>query len=268
MATDEVLKHILKELREIKSDYKNFRDQQEQQGLEFRAIFDELKKENSALKKTVHSLVVKNNKLETEVSMLTTGLNSLIQDKLAKNLIITGIPVTEGEDLIKLMITIGLLLKVDISDAKFRVRRLFSKKGGKYVNLLVEFDDIQLKTELLKQRKQLPLLVSQLGLLSETEKQIFFFHHLTSTYLNLLSEARKLKDSHKLRYIWYQNNQVLIKRENCSKIFAVKSLMDLHGLQNLISSEKKLERSEVIVGSNDVIDVDALESFKTGTRKK
>lgn len=264
----EVLQQILKELKEIKSDYKDFKVSQEKQGLEFRAIFDELKKENSTLKKTVHNLVVKNNKLETEVSVLTIGLNSLMQDKLANNLIITGIPVTEGENLIQLMITIGLLLKVDVSGEKFRVRRLFTKKGGKYANLLVEFDDIQLKTDLLKQRKQLPLLVSQLGLVCETEKQVYFFHHLTPTYLNLLSDARKLKDSHKLRYIWYQNNQVLIKRENSSKIFAVKSSKDLHDLEKIIAAERKSEKPEVFVDAKDVIDVDALESSKAGTSKK
>lgn len=264
MATGDILKQILKELKEIKSDYKEFKGLQEKQGMEFRAIFDELKKENSALKKTVTNLVVKNNKLETEVSLLKTGLNTLLQDKLANNLIISGVPVTENENLSKLVVEIGSELKVDISGSKFNVRRLFTKTPNKYANLLVEFEDIKYKTELLKQKKHHPLLVSQLGFKTETERQIFFFHQLTASYLNVLSEARKLKESHHFRYIWYQNNQVLIKKENNQKVYAVKSLNDLTNLAKSIESEK----TDLFVDAQEVIDVDAPGTSKSRIKNK
>lgn len=265
MATDgDVLKLILKQLKEIKSDYKEFKGMQEKQGIEFRAIFDEMKKENLALKKTVTNLVSKNNELQTEVSLLKTGLNTLLQDKLANNLIISGVPVIEGEDLNTLMFKIGVELSVDISDSKFKVRRLFTKKPNKYANLLVEFEDIKYKTEIFKQKKQLPLLVSQLGFKTETEKQIFFFHQLTTTYLNVLSEARKLKESHHLRYVWYQNNQILIKNANNPKIYAVKSLKDLTDLAYFIESE----RPELFVDAVEVIDVDAPKTSKHNIKSK
>lgn len=236
-----VLKQILSELKEIKSDYKEFKSLQAKQGLEFRKIFDELNKENATLKKTVNNLVIMNNNLETEVSLLTTGLNSLLQDKLTNNLIITGVPVTEGENLSKLVSTIALELKVDISDHKFKVRRLFTKKFNRYANLLVEFENIQIKTEFLKQRKQRSLAVSQLGFKNETEKPILFFHQLTKTYLNILSEAKQLKESHKFRYIWYQNNQILVKKENNQRINVLKSLKDL---TDLISTEENSKKDE------------------------
>lgn len=231
-----VLIQILNELKEIKSDYKEFKASQDKQALEFQAVFEELRKENLTLKTTVKDLFIKNSLLETKVFALEFGLNNILQEKLANNLIISGIPVLEEEDLPKLLRKICLKLDVKIDNSKYKIRRLFTKKCNRYTNLLVEFEDINIKTALLKQQKVLALSENQLGF--NSNKPILFFHQLTSTFLNILNEARKLKDLHNFAYVWYQNNQVLIKRQNENKIYSIKCLKDL---TDLVNSSKDLK---------------------------
>lgn len=229
-----ILVQILNELKEIKSDYKDFKASQEKQGLEFQAVFEELKKENLKLKTTVDDLCINNSKLETKVFALEMGLNNILQEKLANNLIISGIPVVEGEDLKKVLRKICLKLNVNIDNSKYEIKRLFTKKYNRFTNLLVEFEDINIKTALLKQQKVLALSVDQLGFNSRSSKPILFFHQLTPTFLNILSEARKLKDLHNFAYVWYQNSQVLIKSKTQKedKIYSIKCLKDLTVLVN------------------------------------
>lgn len=247
-----VLIQILNELKEIKSDYKEFKDSQQKQCLEFQAIFEELKKDNCTLKRTVNDLLVKNSKLETKIFSLETGLNNILQDKLVKNMIISGIPEEDGEDLNKILRKVCSKLQVNIDDSKYKVRRLFTRKSNKNTNLLVEFDNINIKTALFKQLKELTLSKSQIGFNSNSDSPIMFFHQLTSTFLNILGEARKLKESHHFKYVWYQNSQILIKRQNESKIYSIKSLKDLTDVVNLITSDEGL-KTEPFIDSKEVI---------------
>lgn len=249
---NEVLMQILNELKEIKSDYKEFKASQEKQCLEFQAIFEELKKENFTLKRTVNDLLVKNCELETKMFSLETGLNNILQDKLVNNMIISGIPEEDGEDLNQILRKVCLKLKVNIDDSKYKVRRLFTRNSNRNTNLLVEFENINIKTALFKQIKELTLSKNQIGFNHNSDNPVLFFHQLTSKFLNILSEARKLKDLHNFRYVWYQNSQILIKRLNGSKIYSIKSLKDLTDMVNVILSEEGF-KTEAIIDSKEVI---------------
>lgn len=113
------------------------------------------------------------------MSRLSTGLNSLFQDKLSNNLIVSGVPAADGENLEKVFIKIASLLNVDLSSSDFKVKRINSKVNNKFSNLLVEFNDIKFKSTLLKNKKNISLLPSKLGFDSD-KREILFFHQLTN----------------------------------------------------------------------------------------
>lgn len=239
--TDSTLKLILAEIKDMKKNLKEFKTSQDNQAAEFRAIFKELKEENSNLKVTVKNLTKQNTQLNTEVSRLSIGLNNLYQDKLSNNLIVSGIPGSESEDLEKLVVNLAKELKVKLSPADFTVRRIISKVNNKFNNLLIEFTDIKFKLTLLQNRKKISLVPSKLGFNSEDKREIFFFHHLTRQNQQLLAEARILKSDYSFKFVWYQNNQILARKVERSKIVSIRSSADLVGIINSIKAEPKAD---------------------------
>lgn len=245
MSTAQSLKLILDEIREIKRDFKDFKQSHQQQSTEFRAIFKQLKEENSCLKDIVSDLQNQNNNLSSEMSRLSIGLNSVTQDKLSKNLMIAGIPYAEKENLPDLIVKAASALQVDISKADFKVKRMFAKERNSSSNVIVEFFDINLKQKLIKNKKHSVLLPTQLGF--NHTKEILMFHQLTSYNLELLAEARNTKNKFKLKFVWYQNNQILLRRAENAKIFAVRSKKELIELNCLLEDTRKEKTVEIKV---------------------
>lgn len=241
MSTDKSLKLILGEIREVKNEFKDFRKLQQQQSTEFHAIFKQLKEENSNLKNIVSDLQTQNNHLSSEVSRLSIGLNSLTQEKFTNNLLVAGIPFIEGENLPGLIIKAASALKVDIKENEFKAKRIFAKAKKGFSNIIVEFLDIELKHKLIKNKKQRALLPTQLGF--KNTKEILFFHQLTLYNLDLLTEARQIKNKLKFKFAWFQNNQILLRKAEKTKIFAFRSKQELNCF---LQDNVKEDTSEVI----------------------
>lgn len=251
---DSTLKLILAEIKGMKNDLRENRIAQDIQAAEFREIFKQLKEENNQLKVTVNKLTSQNTHLNSEVSRLSNGFNHLLQDKLSNNLIVSGIPAIEGEDLRKLMINTAKILKVNLSPEDFTVKRMFSKANNKFSNLLVEFENVKFKSALLQQRKKISLVPSKLGLSSEDRREIVFFHQLTAHNQKLLSESRVLKNNYSFKFVWYQNNQILARKVEKSKIIVIRSSVDLENIINSIEADAK---KEMFYDSTEVILVDS-----------
>lgn len=250
--TETTLKLILAEIKDMKKDLKEFKTSQDKQTAEFKVILKELKEENNNLKVTVKKLTSQNNQLNSEVSRLSFGLNNLFQDKLSNNLIVSGVPSTDGENLEKVMIELAKVLKINLIPADFTVKRILSKVNNKFSNLLVEFANVKYKTALLQQRKKISLVPSKLGFSSEDKREIFFFHHLTGQNQKLLAESRKLKNNYSFKFVWFQNNQILARKVEKSKIISIRSIADLDSIIQSIEAEPK---KETFFDTSEVIEV-------------
>lgn len=241
-------KQILEELKDIKSsnaaskkdfrdlkefnvqilkDFKDFKNIQEQQLKEVKNILLKTKEENVELKNTVLNLKAKCVNLELEVSHLNAGFNKLHQEKLCNNFIIPGIPFVRGENLSQLIIKMGSLLKVDLKPTDFLVRRLKTKENISS-SLLVKSCK---KMLLFQSRKCNGILLSQLGFGAANKKEIYFYHHLTSCNQDLINLTKtELKTTGLVKYIWFQNDKILVRRSSKSSIFAVSVKDDISKL--------------------------------------
>lgn len=103
----------------------------------------------------------------------------------------------------------------------------------------MEFNEFAFKRDLLANRKKTNLLSGQLGITGD-ERKIFFFHHLTVHNLNLLNETRKLKESLDIKFVWFQNNQVLVRKAEKEKILSIKSKNDLQNFSKIFGKKKEL----------------------------
>lgn len=209
----------------ILKDFQDFKVAQERQVKELKTVLNKIKEENLELKKTVNQLIKKSDFLETEVSNLHGGLNRLQQEQLADQFVIPGIPFVDGEDLPTLIIKIGALLKVDLTKPDFSVIRLKSNKKPSTTLLVNSYK----KKILFENRKKTVILLEQLGIGSSSKsKEVYFYHQLTKFNHDLLSVAKaELKTNNLVKFVWFQNNQVLVRQHSKAAFHSVHSKKDI-----------------------------------------
>lgn len=225
---------ILKELKNIKKsnseirielkaanekilkDFNDFKVTHDQQMKDLHTVLSKIKEENLELKRVNHQLIKKTCNLETEVSHLSEELNKLKQEKLSDQFVIPGIPYVEGEDLRSLIVNIGDRLKIDLRKNDFTVTRLKSNKKP-ITTLLVRSS---MKKIIFEKRKINVILLEQLGFGSTSVtscKEVYFYHQLTKMNHDLLNTAKtELKKTNLVKFVWFQNNQVLVRQTSTS----------------------------------------------------
>lgn len=187
-----------------------------------------LKEENTQLKSTVNSLETKIHFLEKELGPIQSEINQLQQAALSKHLVITGIPTNQPPPTI--ITTIGNILKVNIAADDIKNTRFLHPKNKpqKYAPLLIELNTKTLCEQIMNTFKQNgPILPEQINI-SSSHKNIFINEYLTETNRNLLTQARKLKNTHGTKFIWYKHGFVWAKQNEETQSFRISSITDLN----------------------------------------
>lgn len=226
MGNDSKLDLILAAIQSMKVDH-------EKQFAELARMFAELNKENTKLKNTVIKMEKDRTALQNTVVEMSIVVNSLKQQNLKNNLIVAGVPYEKGENLEKVFIKLSKTLKVNIGEGCFKIRRFNSKAETNSSNILVELDEYTVKKSLLKNCKTKSILTSELGF--KGEHSVVLFNQLTHENLEILAEAKKLKCECNFKFIWFQNHQILARKIENAKIYALKTKNDI---EQLISSYK------------------------------
>lgn len=237
----EIRKELKAANEKILKDFQELKTASEIQVKELKSVLSKIKEENLELKKTVNQLVRKTSTLESEVSHLNEGFNRLQQEKLSDQFVIPGIPIVDGEDLPALIIKIGDLLQVQLKKSDFSVIRL--KANNKASNtLLVQSAQ---KKIIFQQRKTKVILLEQLGIAStSTSKEVFFYHQLTKFNHDLLVIAKsELRKNNLVKFVWFQNNKVLVRQSPKSPFYSVNSKKEI---LKLVSTLKSKETEEII----------------------
>lgn len=256
-ADENKLDQILAEIQGMKKDH-------EKQFADLNRMFAEVKKENTKIKNTVIELVKENKVLNSTIVELSIDVNSLQQQNLRNNLIIAGVPYKKGENLKEIFVKLSKTLKVEITEESFEIRRFSSKSDTNSGNILVELDNFSVKKILLKNRKTKNILASELGFTGENS--IVLFNQLTHLNLQILAEAKKLKTECNFKFIWFQNNQILARKEEKARIFILHTKNEIG---KLILSQKA-EPKEQFFDSSELITLEKGEATapKAGGSKK
>lgn len=210
-ATSQNIDLIFKELAEIKAT---------------QLSFNVLLQENNELKIQLKHICEKQNQLCSTIQKLSQEVQFLKQEKIENNLVIQGIPFNSGENLEQLIISIAAHFKLAINPTDFSVNR-FIKAKDPATSILVKFINGIHKENLLKANKNSRLFLHQFGLSNDLQKEIYMRHHLTSFNTQLITKARLLKSQNKIKFAWFQNNNVLIRETQQSKITKILSENDL-----------------------------------------
>lgn len=242
---------ILNAIMDMKKEIKELTNKQDEQIANFNKMFADLKEENRNIKITVQTLEKENITLTNTITEITNDVNALKQQQLKNNLIIAGIPRKKCENLNEIFSSLSKLLKVNVTKSNFQIRRL-TNSDSKTNHILVELNDYTVKNALLQNQKTANIRTSQLGFMEDNP--ISLFNQLTRQNLEVLAEAKELKNTWNFKFLWYQNNKILTRQSEKSDIIGLNSK---NGVFQLISSYKTENTKKLeITNSSEIIDLD------------
>lgn len=171
-----------------------------------------------------------NVRLSREVSFLKDHVADLQQQTRKNNIIISGIPATNNENIFLILDTIARLLNVNYSRADISAaHRLPAPRGdaARPPNIVVCFVSRFVKGLWLQARRERRTLTAIELHPSFPNQPIWLNDHLTKENAELFREARQLQRNNKLAAVWTSDGRVLVKISPSGKPFRVSSLRDL-----------------------------------------
>lgn len=214
-----------------------------------------------------------------ELTKLKSTVNNLEQQKLEKNIIIKGVPETEGDDHVLLSYMVDSILShIDPefhSEYVVNVRRVGAKKENAHRPILVVMSNTDRKLAVIKNIKGKELNCAKFSnkgkLWGTNEQKIFIGDHLTSTNNNIFYHARQLRKKNKVKYAWTKLGQVYIKENEDSRAINVTSIEQLSSFANQLESSDEQSDGETETEQKETeteYDTDAAPKRKHQTSKR
>lgn len=205
---------------------------------------DNLEKQNNAiltefrlLQEDVNNLTKNQIKITEELYDMNLEMNTLKQNAFISDVIITGIPEIKDEKLFDVVNKVLQEYKLVLRNTDYNsIYRMKNKSStSQFSPICIELYSRTLKGAILKQQKVFgPVLLHLLDkTLPKTDlRKIFFKDRLIRYNIELLKEARKFKADNKYKFVWYQNSDILLKKNETSHTIRIRSSADLVRLGN------------------------------------
>lgn len=223
MSTNEMLKTLFHSQQFISSQIDDFTRKQNQ-----------LINDNKELKHQVKKNSIKTTEFETKVIELESELNDIKQEKLANQIVISGIPKKPNENLLELTINVGKKLEVNLKEDEIISARRMEKsnvEANKYIApILITFRNNNLKAELLKNQKTMGKVTTDQLEMEPKGKLIYLNEYVTDHTLRLFAKTKKAALVKNYKYVWIQNARVLVRKIDRGKITKISSDLDLDQL--------------------------------------
>lgn len=186
-------------------------------------LLDMEEKYNNLFKK-YEEQVKENFKLKDEITEIKMLLNRSEQKLLNKNLIVHGIPEGKNEDIKQIIENVGSKLEVDLTNSEFTAYRI-GKENEKKKPIKVCFINESDKNMLIKARNRHNLSAKTLGY--KGEGKVFLNHDLTKYNLELYKKSLLFKKNNNYKYLWFNNGNILLRKEEDSVVRVIKKEDDL-----------------------------------------
>lgn len=184
------------------------------------------------LQEDVNNLTKNQNKMREELLDMNIELNTLKQNAVNSDVIITGIHEVKDEKLLDVVNKVLQEYKLVLRNTDYNsIYRMKNKSDtSKFSPICIEFYSGALKGAIIKQQKILgPVLLHMIDKsLPETDlRKIYFKDRLIKYNMELLKAARRFKADNNYKFVWYQNSDVLLKKNETSQCVKIRSPADL-----------------------------------------
>ena len=210
-----------------------------------KANYDELKGSLYSTKSQVDTLVTENIAVNSKLKLLeeqvltskkeleevkqrlydAEGSHDDLEQYTRKfNLVIYGIPERQEEDNVENVISLGNILKVNLTRGDIHiVHRLNTKSKTKTQPIIVRFSNYNAKSQLYKTRINLRnVTLHDLG-----AEKIFIIENLTAWRAGLFREARKVIKKYHNGKTWTVDGKIFLKTDLTAKVLKIDSYEDL-----------------------------------------
>jgi hypothetical protein len=187
------------------------------------------------------------NKLEKENANLKSHWNKQKSEKaksgqsdLNNNVIVSGVP-NRIENIAETFnkIANGVINDYDVGSNVVSIERLFTpkldenedsagnKKALDKIPIVVKFSSESSKAKFMESVKINKGVYTAIECgVSNDDSKIFIKDQISSYNMQLLKETKKLKVDGKVKFVWFQNGNVLVRQDETSKIIKIKSQED------------------------------------------
>lgn len=227
-------KHV--ELKNVVLEVKKSQDFLSEKFDELNLKINKLTGEHKIFKKQLQGLQDQQNEHSITINKLETEIDILHQKDLEKNVIVGGLPHNTDLNLAIKNILEKLETKCSINDIS-EISHLYNKKQNKPDSnpqslVLVKFKTADAKYELIQKKKlKRTLFVQEIGLNSSPDKVIYFRDHLTLYKNNLFKACKEFKEEQQFKFLWINGSNILIRKHEESKVYAIQSRNDIDKLQ-------------------------------------
>ncbi len=163
---------------------------------------------------------------------LKLQLENLEQYSRRNNLIISGIPTNQNENIREITKNLAKIWNVEIQNYDIvAAHRLYSRT--KIPDIIIKFNNREKVVEMIKKSKSNKINSDKLQL--EPATPIFCSEHLTPYTKKILAYTKKLRQEGKIKYVWVKEGSVLIRVEEDMEAQKIKNEFELEKLIESLS---------------------------------
>lgn len=172
------------------------------------------------------------NKVREDLSYVQIEMKILKQKAIGNDVVFTGVPDSDNINILDVVSSVLKQYDVKIAEVDYhKIYRLKNKNNtSKYTPICVELYSRTLKGVIMSKRKKLgPVLLNQLDskIATEDVRKVFVKLRLTHYFSQLLKDAYQFKDKYKYKFVWFQDSEILLKKEETAKPLRIVSRKDL-----------------------------------------
>lgn len=181
-------------------------------------IVESQKKKIVELEKEINKQKTANEDLKKHLEDSQDLIDELQQRSRLNNVILTGIKQDKNEDVMKVVDSIGKKLGImnPLDDVQV-AHRVNTTMQGKIKPIVIRMANTKTRDKWTAAFRKSDLWKSK----------IYVNEHLTKRNQSLLSQAKKFKKEHKYKYVWVKDCKILIRKDESSRIFAIRNEEDL-----------------------------------------
>lgn len=188
---------------------------------DYKQIIDNLTEENIELRNLNHVLT-------TRIGKVEYTMDCFEQKTLNRNLIISGIPEKENENLKSIITKMCSAININAIDTDIKnIERLktHSENSGMPKSVIIEFNNIRVRDEMLKKKKEklsTSNIMHDIVKNSSDDRPIYITEEITKYRRYLFKIARDIKREKRIEFAWVKNGELFVKKNKDSKAVKIK----------------------------------------------
>jgi hypothetical protein len=193
--------------------------------------FDNFNSKVDSLINEIKKLKIENEKMKNdtnyllkEISIINFKIDIIEQTNLIKSIEVAGIPHTPNENCTEIVKEIGLKTNTVINVVEAN-RQFFNNNSNSII--IAKLETIDMKKTLIKNSKITKISANNICSAWPDKNKIFINERLTKERRSLFGKARAYGKEKNFKFVWVNNGDILMRKNENSKIQRIKNQQDL-----------------------------------------